>query len=167
MPEPPNPVRWDPGTLAPEFAAYVSWDGLSARMSESARSDEGRAAGIWAIDVLRDQLGHHWMERAALAEGRAPSDLLLSMVHAVAFGELLDLALRLHLLRNVEGMGVVRRDLKNDLREQRRLHTRVLLNVAALALQHGHGVAMEKRVAVDLRADRRRDHYAIVQWLDE
>ena len=150
MPELPHPVRSDPGTLAPEFAAYVSWDGLSARISESARSDEGRTAGIWAIDVLRNQLGHDWMERAALAEGRAPSDLLLSMVHAVAFGELLDLALRLHLLRNVEGMAVVRRDLKNDLREQRRLHTRVLLSVAALALQRGHGVAMEKRVAVDL-----------------
>ena len=135
----------------PEFAAYVSWDGLRSRMSESVRSAEGQAAGIWAIDVLRDRLGHDWVERVAVAEGRAPSDLLLSMVHAVAFGELLDLALRLHLLRNVEGMAVVRRDLKNDLREQRRLHTRVVLNVAALALQRGHDVAMEKRVAVDLR----------------
>lgn len=151
MCEPANPGRSSlPDGLAPEFAAYASWDGLRARMSESVRSDEGRAAGVWAIDVLRDQLGSQWMERVALAEGRAPNDLLLSVMHAVAFGELLGLALRLHLLRDVEGMGVVRRDLKRDLREQRRLHTRVILDIAALALQNGHGVAMEKRLAVDL-----------------
>ena len=136
--------------LNPSFAAYVSWSGIRARIEESSRSDEGKTAGVWAIDELKSQLGDDWMERVGQHEGSAPSQLTLSPSHAVAFGELLDLSLRLHLLRDVEGMGVVRRDLKTDLREERRLHTRVVLDVAALAHQRGYHVAVEKRLAADL-----------------
>jgi hypothetical protein len=119
-------------------------------MVDSNRSDEGKEAGVWAIDELASQLGSDWMERVAQHEGSAPPELLLSPFHAVAFGEVLDFALRLRLLRDVEGMAVVRGDLKTDLRQQRRLHSRVVLDVAALALQRGHGVALEKRLASGL-----------------
>jgi len=62
-------------------------------MEESSRSEEGKAAGVWAIGELRTYLGDDWMERVAQHEGSAPSELILSPIHAVAFGELLDLAL--------------------------------------------------------------------------
>ena len=90
------------------------------------------------------------MERVAVAEGRAPSDLLLSMVHAVAFGELLDLALRLHLLENAEGMGVVRRDLKMTFANSDVCTPGCCSTSPLSRSKRGHDVAMEKRMAVDL-----------------
>ena len=142
----------DPEARLPsdESTDYLSWTSLSVRMADSGRSDEGRRAGVWAIGELAEQLGEGWMLQVARSEGAAPMELLLSPFHAVAFGELLDLALRLHLLHDLEGMATVRRDLKRDLRKQRRLHTRVVLSVAALAMQSGYQVALEKRLAADL-----------------
>jgi hypothetical protein len=41
--------------LDPDFAAYVSWAGLRARMVT--RTDEGRDAGVWGIDELASPPG--------------------------------------------------------------------------------------------------------------
>jgi hypothetical protein len=56
---------------------------------------------------------------------------------------MLELALRLRLLHDTTRMGVVRTDLKQDLTGTRRLHSRLMLEVAALGLQAGHTVGVE------------------------
>src|SRR4051812_20728231 len=98
-------------------------------MSRSQRSDGGKAAGLWAIDVLERQLGRDWPELVWKAERRMPPELANASGHAVAFAELLDFALQLELLREAPGMGKVRRTLMTDLRSQARAHTRVQLQL--------------------------------------
>ena len=116
-------------------------------MATSLRSDAGRMAGVWALSELRSQLGDDWLDRVAASEGSIPSEILMADMHAVAFAEMLDFALRLRLLRDVEGTIDVRRALRSDLRQEYRVHAHAVLGVAALAQRRGYGVALEKRRA--------------------
>lgn len=121
-----------------EKVAYQSWDGIRARMADSSRPEEGRVAGVWAIDQLRAILGEHW-------SGLQDSNYLqIAFMNADAFGQLLDLALRLRLLSDTSGMAKIRRELIKNVKPERRHHTQLLLNVASLAVQCGQEVAMEK-----------------------
>lgn len=120
-----------------EEAAYRSWDRARDRMNESSWSKEGRATGIWAIDQLQVVLGEQW------AMQQKSNYLLASHFHAVAYAQLLEFALQLHLLSGATGMGQIHRDLINDVRPERRLHTQLMLDVASLAVQCGHSVNFE------------------------
>lgn len=121
-----------------EQAAYLSWDGIRQRITESGRSEHWICAGLWAIDQHRAFLGDHW-------SGLSDSTYLqLAFMHADAFRQLLETALRLHLLKEVSGMAQVRRDLQKNVQSGRRLHTHLLLEVASLADQCCHAVALEK-----------------------
>lgn len=134
-----GPLNGD--ALAPgEEEGYLSWAGLRERMSDSSRSDEGRAAGVWAIDRLSRYLPDGWLRSSA---GRG---LCLAPFHAIAFAELVELALRLDLLGDVPGMAKVRRDLIRDVTAGRRYHTRIELEAAGLAAQHGYPVRLEDRL---------------------
>jgi hypothetical protein len=63
----------------------------------------------------------------------------------VAFGFLLEWALRLHLLQAMPGMAGVRRGLKRDFRAAWRRHATLQLEMAALGLATGHDVRLEMR----------------------
>lgn len=131
-------------TFNAEQTAYFSWDGVRGRMADSNWSEGGRNAGVWAIDQLRTILGQEW-------SGLRDSNYLqFAFMHAGAFGELLDIALRLHLLNDVSGMARIRRDFVRDVKPERRLHTQLLLNVASLAVQCGQNVALEKILPLKL-----------------
>lgn len=98
----PDPTRW-------EF-----WKGF---LEESQRGPAWREAGSWALGVLQEQLGDRWLHRT-WTKYTLPGPLVLSSAHTIAFAELLELALRLDLLRDHPGMGVVGRNLRRDPREQ-------------------------------------------------
>ena len=67
--------------------------------------------------------------------------------HVGAFGNLLDLALRYHVLDGAPGIGQVQRDMRNDLRDERRCHSALQLEVAALGVRAGFTAALEARAA--------------------
>jgi hypothetical protein len=125
-----------------ERNSYLSWDAFRQRMLDSSYPEEGRAGAIWAIDVLAPLLGDKWLQGTA-EEDSVPSEILMAEMHSAAFGELLELGLRLHLLAGLDGMGAIRRELKTDRRVDRRVHTRAVLGVAGLALQKGWTVSVE------------------------
>ena len=120
-----------------------TWTLWRQLMAESTRSRAGKQAGLWAFGVLERTLGHDWPERAWRKDGEVPGLIRLSAIHAVAFCELLELALRLHLLHDVPGAGKLRKELRTDPRAERLVHTRLQLEVGALGAHLGWTVAFE------------------------
>jgi len=127
-----------------------SWDLWRDQMTRSARSDAGRATGVWALDVLESELGRGWLETAWEME-RGPREILLAASHAVAFAEMVELALRLMLLHDVPGIARVRRVLQTDYRAVLWMHARIQLQVAALGKRLGWEIALEKKQPPDSR----------------
>ena len=76
-----------------------------------------------------------------------PAEVNLGSGHVGAFGNLLDLALRYHVLDGAPGIGQVQRDMRNDLRDERRCHSALQLEVAALGVRAGFTAALEARAA--------------------
>jgi hypothetical protein len=122
----------------------LTFDELRARMSRAGRTAAWRNAGLWALDVVEDELDPKWAAAVAskLSDGD-PRELTLSAFHIVAYVELLELALRLVLLRNVSGFAKARRALARDPRRDQLAHARVQLEVAGLALRTGSGLSLE------------------------
>jgi hypothetical protein len=79
-------------------------------MSKSPRSDEGRAAGDCALQKLEAILGERWPALAWEKSDRVglPPEIMLSSAHAVAFAQLIELALRLGLVPD-DGGGKLKR----------------------------------------------------------
>jgi hypothetical protein len=100
---------------------------------------------LWAIEQLQHNLGGEWPEHT-WAKDEPPPFLLAASYHAIAFSDLLDLALRVHLMRDIPGIAKVRRDLQKDLTSDRRLHSGVILDVAGLACHKGYEVTLETQV---------------------
>lgn len=75
---------------------------------------------------------------------KLPDPLVLSSGHTIAFAELLELAVRLELLSKHSGMGVVRRNLRRDPREQQLAHLRMQLEVGGHAARAGYNVRFEE-----------------------
>lgn len=66
-----------------------------------------------------------------------------------ALGNLLDFALRLSVLDAVPGVGKVQREMRNDLRDDRRRHCALQLEVGVLAARAGYEVGFEDRPSLD------------------
>jgi hypothetical protein len=114
-------------------------------MARTKWSDAWRQVGYWALRELKSTLGDEWVERCWQAEGRLPGELLWASAYTVAFGFLVEWALRLHLLHAMPGMAGVRRGLQRDFRAAWRRHAALQLEVAALGLATGHDVRLEVR----------------------
>lgn len=114
-------------------------------MERPARSTEWTKAGMWALDQLDELLGQDWPELAWRSFGLLPVPLEYAAGHVVAYAQILELALRLRLLRHVDGWGDVRRDLQRDRRSERALHVSLQLETAACALRLGWPVQLEPR----------------------
>lgn len=119
-----------------------SWD-LYRRMAESPHvSLARRQATLWALGELEQRMGPDWLERYW---GHVPEEVNLGGAHEGALGSLLDFALRLQLLDGAPGAGSVQREMKRDLRDDRRRHSALQLEVAALAVRAGFSAALEDR----------------------
>ena len=116
-------------------------------MARSRWPDAWRQAGGWALGQMRATLGDAWVERCWQAEGRVPGELLMASGYTVAFGFLLEWALRLHLLQDLAGMGYLRRALRKHLDQAWRRHAALELEVAALGLRVGYDVRLEGKRA--------------------
>ena len=134
-------------TTEPALPALPSepptWHLLEDLMARAKWSDAWRQVGHWALGELKSTLGDDWVERCWHAEGRLPGELLGASAYTVAFGFLVEWALRLHLLYAMPGMAGVRRGLQRDLRAAWRRHAALQLEVAALGLATGHDVRLE------------------------
>lgn len=119
-----------------------TWD-LYRRIAESAPNPVRRAALVWALDQLEDLMGSDWLERYFERTGHVPEEVNLGVGHVAATGNLLDLALRYHVLQGVPGVGKVRNEMRNDVRDERRWHSALQLEVAALAARAGFTTALE------------------------
>ena len=109
-----------------------TWDLLRGLADQPSRSDAWRRAGAWAFEVLEEHLGQHWPTRAWTQHEALPIPLSNAGSHLVAFADVLQLALEIHLLRNVPGWADVLADLRGDRRQQRALHSASQLQLAAL-----------------------------------
>jgi hypothetical protein len=112
-------------------------------MANSSWPSATRDVGVWALNVLERELGKSWPEDAYQRTGAVPSIVMMGPTHAQVYGELIELALRLQLLGKRPRFVAVRNGLRRDHRDAWRLHSRVQLEVAGLALQEGLAVAFE------------------------
>jgi hypothetical protein len=109
------------------------------------RPEDWTAAISWAVDVLRTTLGEDWAIKASTRDRRPPlwSALVSAMSHTLGAAEVLEWALRLRLLADLDGAGDVRRDLSRDVSVGRGLHTQLQLEVAGHAHRLGWPVRLE------------------------
>jgi len=122
-----------------------TWD-LYRRMADSSKVRPARRqAVLWALGELERRMGPDWLERYWESAGHVPAEVNLGFGHVAAFGNLLDLALRYHVLDDAPGIGRVQREMRQDLRDQRRLHSALQLEVAVLGLQAGFTASLEAR----------------------
>jgi hypothetical protein len=122
-----------------------SWD-LYRRMAESPHvSLARRQATLWALGELEQRMGPDWLERYWDRTGHVPEEVNLGGAHVGALGSLLDFALRLQLLDGAPGAASVQREMKRDLRDDRRRHSALQHEVAALAVRAGFSAALEDR----------------------
>lgn len=121
-----------------------SWD-LYRSLAESSKNQARRSAVIWALDQLEALMGPDWLERYFKKAGHVPTEVNLGSGHVTATGNLLDLALRYHVLQDVPGVGKVRNEMRADLRDERRWHSALQLEVGALAARAGLTAALEAR----------------------
>jgi hypothetical protein len=131
--------------LVEERLPPLSWDLLHEMMGRAdGRSEAWRHAGSWAFDVLQAQLGDDWPATVASKHphGGAPQ-LAWASGHVVAYAQVLELALRLTLLRTVSGFAKIRRALRLDPRPAQLAHTEMQLEVAGLALRSGLAPELE------------------------
>jgi hypothetical protein len=120
-----------------------TWQGLHARMERSTRSQAWRDAGCWALSSAEHHLGRDWLARHAGGQP-VPAEFVDAGRDLEAFSHLLELGLRLELLKNVDGFGGVRRMLKRDLRPEAWRHPLVQLEVASLAQRAGLQCHLER-----------------------
>jgi hypothetical protein len=92
----------------------------------------------------RDRLQQYWQ-----AAGHVPEEVNLGGAHVAALAGLLELALRLQLLVGTPGLGGVQKEMRTDLRDDRRRHATLQLEVGGLAMRTGAAVALENRASRD------------------
>jgi hypothetical protein len=122
----------------------VGWREIQDLLDRDHRKDARYEAASWALDTLRQQLGEDWLGRAVrLGDGEFPLALHLLSSHAQALAEALEWALRLDMCHDWDGSADFLRDLLNDPRPSRILHSRAQLAQAAFAEYLGWPVVLE------------------------
>lgn len=124
-----------------------TWD-LYRKMADSPGvSPARRDAVLWALGELERRMGPDWLERYWETAGHVPAEVNLGSGHVAAFGNLLELALGYHVLDGAPGVGRVQREMRNDLRDERRWHSALQLEVASLGTRAGFAAALEAKSA--------------------
>lgn len=104
-----------------------------------------REAISWALDELERRMGGDWIERYYEKAGHVPPEVNLGSAHVSATAKLLDFTLRFGVLDGLPGAGKVQKEMKNDVRDERRHHCALQLEVGALAARAGYAAAFEER----------------------
>src|SRR5262249_58537029 len=99
-----------------------SWDLYRRMLAYPDVSPARREATSWALDELEQRMGSDWLGRYLDARGHVPVEVNLGPAHRSALGNLLDFALRLVVLDSVPGAGKIQREMRRDLRDERRRH---------------------------------------------
>lgn len=122
----------------------LSWELLHSMMAHATWSEAWRQTGAWAFHVLEAQLGEDWPETVCAKNptGGAPQ-LAWAAGHVAAYAQMLELALRLDLLKHVGGYAKVRRVLRSDPRPPQLTHCEIQLETAGLALRSGLSPELE------------------------
>ncbi len=119
-----------------------TWN-LYRGMAQSTQNPARREAVLWALGQLENLMGPDWLERCFDHTGHVPAEVNLGCAHVAATGNLLDLALRYYVLAGAPGLDVVCGEMRGDVRDERRWHSALQLEVAALAARDGFTVALE------------------------
>lgn len=127
-------------TGTPDPTDWGTWNSL---IEGGLRNQSWKSAGRWALETLGRHLGHDWPHRA-WTKYSIPTFLAWSSSHTIAFAQLLEVALRVELLRDHSGAGKLRRVLRQDPREEQIAHLALQLELGGLALQQGYDVAFEQ-----------------------
>lgn len=135
-------VAGDSGTDWRGDGLLPTWN-LYRGMAQSMENPARREAVLWALGQLENLMGPDWLERCFDHTGHVPAEVNLGCAHIAATGHLLDLALRYYVLEGVPGVDVVRAEMRGDVRDERRWHSALQLEVAALAARDGFTVALE------------------------
>lgn len=120
-----------------------SWALVRALMARKSQPANRREAGLWAVDRLESYLGPDW---AGLAFANDPSlrDLLVwSSAHVDAVLFVVELALRLEVLKQLPGFAKVRNQVTTDVRYALAGHAQLQLETAALAHHLGTKIGLE------------------------
>jgi hypothetical protein len=130
-------------TERPEELPIPTWPVLRDLLTRAERSDAWREVANWTIDVLEDILGQAWPERAIEQFNELPIPLILGSANNLAFIQTVDLAMRMHLLRPLEGFGRARKELRGNGALGRALHFSFQATLASLAHKLGWPVRLE------------------------
>jgi hypothetical protein len=122
---------------------FPTWQLVRESMAQSIRSPQWRVAGQWAIDVLEGELGTDWPAEAFDKFDRLPLPLILASGHTIAFAEIMELALRVDLIRRVPGFADARNEVRGDRRVERAKHFSLQMEIAGLACRCGRDLSLE------------------------
>jgi hypothetical protein len=132
----------------------LTWEVLHSMMSHATWSEAWRQTGIWAFGALEDHLGSDWPATvASKSPTRGAPQLAYAIGHVGAYAQVLELALRLELLRKAPGHAKVRRVLRQDPRPAQLVHCEIQLEVAGLAARSGVSPQLEPSRGGDRPAD--------------
>lgn len=126
----------------PDPTEWGTWESL---IEGGLRNEAWKIAGRWALETLGQNLGADWPRRA-WTKYSIPTFLLWSSSHTIAFARLLEVALRLEVVRNCSGAAKLRRVLRQDPREEQIAHLALQLELGGLALRQGYDIAFEQAV---------------------
>ena len=122
-----------------------TWADVHSQLEGSRFPDDWKAAGVWAVDVLEDELGHTWPADVAAAYGKPLLKVFLAVHFFPKLAELLEFALQLRLLSSSPGYASVRKSLCRDLRPEVVAGAFVQLGLASLELRRSGSVSLERR----------------------
>jgi hypothetical protein len=121
--------------------------GLYRKMLDSPHVRPPRREAIsWALDELERRMGANWLERYWKKASHVPPEVNLGSAHVSALAKLLEFTLRFAVLDGLPGAGKVQKEMKNDVRDERRHHCALQLEVGALAARAGYTAAFEEPV---------------------
>jgi hypothetical protein len=120
-----------------------TWPVLRELLTKADRPAAWREVADWTITVLEDVLGPTWPERAIEQFNELPIPLILGNANTLAFMQTVDLAMRMHLLREVPGFGRARKELRGNGALGRALHFSFQATLCGLAHKIGWPARLE------------------------
>jgi hypothetical protein len=143
------------GGVTNDDQPQLDWEYLLNGIERSSWSAEARAAGVWAIETLRKELGGRW-PRAWREPGAPPPELAACWYMLAALGGTVDLALALHKIREIPGARALRNAIRATARPDAMMSPRLQMRMACLALACSMDVGIETRLpGADRPADLR------------
>jgi hypothetical protein len=120
-----------------------TWDALIADARSGAGSDARHDVGAWAMQRVREALGEDWPQRWHARCGCLPAFISDPATDALAYAELIETGLRLDRLSGTLRLTRLTRQWSRQLELIQLRHSRLQLEVAALARSRGAAAEFE------------------------